>query len=81
MNNIEKKITADGGISTNKNISLAIITADCAPVFLYDSDSTLICALHIGWKGCLNNIIKNAINKISRIQESKKNNSDWKMYE
>ena len=51
-------------ITKDKNIALAILTADCAPVFLFDKDSTIISSIHIGWKGCLNNIIKNTLEKI-----------------
>ena len=35
---INKKIVADGSITQSKNISLAILTADCAPIFLFDNN-------------------------------------------
>ena len=56
--NLNEKIVADGSITKNKNIALAIMTADCAPIFIFDLDCSFICSLHIGWKGCLNNIVK-----------------------
>ena len=65
--NIEKKIIADGIITQKNNISLAILTADCAPVFLINLKNRIITALHIGWKGCLNDIIEKAILKIKKI--------------
>ena len=65
--NINKKIVADGSITKNKNIALAILTADCAPVFIFDLDCSIICCLHIGWKGCLNNIVEIAVNIFAKI--------------
>ena len=65
--NLNEKIVADGSITKNKNIALAIMTADCAPIFIFDLDCSFICCLHIGWKGCLNNIVKIAVKKISKI--------------
>ena len=67
-NNFSKKFKGDGMITKDKKISIAILTADCCPVFIYDKDSSFISCLHIGWKGCYKNIIKNAIKKIIKIQ-------------
>ena len=67
QNNLNEKIVADGSITKNKNIALAILTADCAPVFIFDLDCSIICCLHIGWKGCLNNIVKIALKIILKI--------------
>tara|TARA_B100001123_G_C15269357_1_gene1009689 strand:+ start:503 stop:1285 length:783 start_codon:yes stop_codon:yes gene_type:complete len=72
-NNINREIIADGSITQTKNISLAILTADCAPIFLVDINNNLICAIHSGWKGCLNNIIFESLIKIKRINKSLKN--------
>ena len=63
-NNLNLFIEADGSITKNNKIALAILTADCAPVFIFDKNETFICSLHIGWKGCLKNIIQSSINKI-----------------
>ncbi len=70
-NNLNEKIIADGSITKNKNIALAIMTADCAPVFIFDINCSFICCLHIGWKGCLTNIVKTAVDKIARITSQK----------
>ena len=71
QNNINEKIVADGSITKNKNIALAIMTADCAPIFIFDLDCSFICCLHIGWKGCLNNIVEIAVKIISKITSQK----------
>ena len=49
-------------ITSLDNVVLGILTADCAPIFIYDYKCTFVCCLHSGWKGALKNISKNAIN-------------------
>jgi len=60
--NLNKKIEADGMITSLDNVVLGILTADCAPIFIYDYKCKFVCCLHSGWKGALKNISKNAIN-------------------
>ncbi len=53
---------SDGLVAkSNAGIFLKIQTADCAPVFIYDSKSELIGLVHSGWKGTQKSISKNAI--------------------
>ena len=42
---------ADATITTRKDIVLAVRTADCLPVFLYDDQTPAIGLVHAGWKG------------------------------
>ena len=67
-NNFDKNFAADGMITQDHNINIAVLTADCCPVFLFDEDSSFISCLHSGWKGCYLNIIENALKKIKKIQ-------------
>ena len=46
----KKKLKGDSLITGKKGIALGILTADCAPVFIYDPINNLISALHAGWK-------------------------------
>ncbi|MDC0057649.1 peptidoglycan editing factor PgeF [Pelagibacteraceae bacterium] len=64
--NINKKIKADGMITSLNDVVLGILTADCAPIFLYDNKKKFICCLHSGWKGSLKNISKNALKIFER---------------
>ena len=54
--NLNKKIEADGIITSLSNVVLGILTADCAPIFIYDNKARFVCCLHSGWKGALKNI-------------------------
>ena len=60
-NSINKNITADGLITKSDKIVLGILTADCAPIFFFDSKKNIISAVHAGWRGAKNGIIKNTI--------------------
>ena len=68
QNDLNNKFQGDGLITQDKKISLAILTADCCPIFLFDNNATFIACLHVGWKGCYLNIIENALIKIKKIQ-------------
>ena len=70
--NFDKKFVADGMITQDHNINIAVLTADCCPIFLFDDDSSFISCLHSGWKGCYFNIVENALKKIKKIQPNTK---------
>ena len=59
----KKKLKGDSLITGKKGIALGILTADCAPVFIYDPINNLISALHAGWKGAFKQIISKTIKK------------------
>ena len=66
--NFIKKFEADSIITQDKDICIAILTADCCPIFLIDDECKFISCLHAGWKGVYLNLITNTINKIIKIQ-------------
>ena len=57
----KKKIQADAVITDQKQIPIAILTADCAPILLYDKKKIMIAAIHAGWKGAYKDIITKVI--------------------
>ena len=59
----KKKLKGDSLITNKKGIALGILTADCAPVFIYDPVNNLISALHAGWKGAYKKIISHTLQK------------------
>lgn len=56
-------IEADALITNQKNVCIGILTADCVPLLLYDPINEICGAIHAGWKGLTNDIIKNTIDK------------------
>ena len=51
----------DGIVTNLKNVPLMCYSADCVPVLLYDDTAKLIGAVHSGWRGTVQNIMKNTI--------------------
>jgi len=64
---VKNKLLGDAIISKVKNIGIAILTADCAPILFYDPKKKIIACVHSGWKGALNGIIKNTIKKFNEL--------------
>jgi YfiH family protein len=58
----KKKIEADAIITNKQRLPIAVLTADCVPVLLYDNNNSMIAAIHAGWKGAYKGIIKKVIN-------------------
>ena len=57
----KKKIKADAIITDQKKIPIAVLTADCAPVLLYDKKINMIAVIHAGWKSAYKGIIKKVV--------------------
>ena len=71
---MKKKIgfhDADGIISKRDDISLGVLTADCAPVIILAKEFYGI--IHAGWKGTLSGILEEALNSFIKKGESQKN--------
>ena len=54
----------DGLITNEKNIPLAILTADCVPVLYCDVKNKVIGAAHCGWRGTYSLLQKKMIDKM-----------------
>ncbi|WP_042142219.1 MULTISPECIES: peptidoglycan editing factor PgeF [unclassified Pseudoalteromonas] len=52
---------ADALFTKEKNIPLAIMTADCLPILLTDEKGSQIAAIHGGWRGLAGGIINNTV--------------------
>jgi len=48
---------SDALITDQANIGLAITTADCTAIFIYDKRRRVIAGVHSGWKGTAKNIL------------------------
>ena len=58
---------ADALVSNQKNIILAIVTADCVPVLLFDEENQIISVTHAGYKGAKNNILAKVLKKMQNL--------------
>ena len=62
----KKRVKADAIITNQKKIPIAVLTADCVPLLLYDKKKDIIAAVHAGWKGAFKGIIKNVLNYMKK---------------
>lgn len=53
-----KPMSADAMISKQDSLGLAIMTADCVPIVLYQPTTGQIAAIHAGWQGLACGVIK-----------------------
>lgn len=53
--------TADGSVTILPHVPLVIMTADCLPIVLWDAAGRKLCALHAGWRGLADGIIKKGV--------------------
>jgi len=67
---IKNKLPGDAIVTKIKNIGIGILTADCAPILLYDHSKKIIGCIHSGWKGALNGVIKNTVKKFKELNSN-----------
>jgi len=65
---------SDAMITQKQNIGLAISTADCCSIFIYDPVQSLIAAVHSGWRGTEKKILLKVIKNLSQEFESNSDN-------
>ena len=53
-----KSPEADAMVTATPGLALGVLTADCAPVLLYDGEARVIGAAHAGWRGALSGIVE-----------------------
>ena len=68
-----KKLSGDGVITASKGIALGILTADCAPILIYDAKKSVIGAAHAGWKGAYKEIAIKLVNNFLKNGSKKEN--------
>jgi len=54
-------VTADGSWTDQSATVLAVLTADCLPVFLCDRAGTRVAVLHAGWRGLAAGVIERGV--------------------
>lgn len=54
----------DGMITSQKNLVLSLVFADCIPLLFFDPVEKVIANVHSGWKGTVQKIGKKAVNRM-----------------
>ena len=58
---------ADAHYTSEKNLGLCISTADCIPALIYHENPRWIAAIHAGWRGVENQILKATVQQLQRL--------------
>ena len=69
----KKKVRGDAIITDQKKLPIAVLTADCVPLLLYDQKRDIIAAVHAGWRGAVKEIVKKVITFMIKKGCQKKN--------
>jgi YfiH family protein len=56
---------ADGSFTAERDLPLAILTADCLPIVLWSQNQ--VCVLHAGWRGLASGIIEAGLNEFNGV--------------
>ena len=67
-----RKFNSDALVTKLRGISLGVVTADCVPIILFDSNNKIIGCIHAGWRGASSGIIENTIKKFKKINSNNK---------
>ena len=54
----------DAVITSEKGLCIAVKTADCIPILLYDVRKHLIAAVHAGWRGTVGRIVEETLRQM-----------------
>lgn len=69
--NVEKRNeqlqNIDALITQEKGVCLCVSTADCTPILLYDRKQQVIAAIHAGWRGSVNYIVRKTLEQMNRL--------------
>ncbi|MBI2608591.1 MAG: peptidoglycan editing factor PgeF [Deltaproteobacteria bacterium] len=61
-----RKIECDGIITQEPGVIVAIRTADCIPLLLFDAPTKTVAAVHGGWRSCTQKIVVRAISMMEK---------------
>lgn len=60
------KTDIDALITNDKNLTLVTFHADCVPIYFYDTKNKAIGLAHAGWRGTVNEIVKEVLNSMNK---------------
>ncbi|WPX96530.1 peptidoglycan editing factor PgeF [Candidatus Bandiella euplotis] len=65
------QLTGDAVFTKRAKSAVAVVTADCVPILIWDDKNKIAMVVHAGWRGAYGGVIQNAISKIKEFKEPK----------
>lgn len=62
----DELMETDALITSEKGICIAVMSADCVPILLYDQENNVCGAVHSGWKGTVAKILQRTLNEMKK---------------
>jgi len=66
-----QKLECDGIITNQPEVMIGVCVADCVPVLLLDPVRKVVAALHAGWKGTAEGIVRKGVEAMASVFDSK----------
>lgn len=63
----QERPKADGMVTRQPGLALAILTADCQPVLFADRKAGVIGATHAGWRGALDGVLEETVERMEEL--------------
>jgi hypothetical protein len=57
----EPPVEADALITNRTDIALGVLTADCVPLILFDTEKKILAMVHAGWRGTVDQIARKTV--------------------
>jgi len=70
---LDYQVEADAHFTELEKTALCISTADCIPVFLFDSKTETIAGIHAGWRGVANQIVPKTFKRLQTMGATPEN--------
>ena len=64
---IDRSPRADAIVTSEKNLAIAVLAADCTPVLFADPVASVIAAAHAGWRGALAGVLRETITRMEEL--------------
>jgi YfiH family protein len=63
----EHLLDTDALVSNEPGICIAVMSADCVPILLYDKKNSAVAAVHAGWRGTVAKILEKTLHEMNRL--------------
>ena len=63
----EELANTDALVTADKEVCIAVMSADCVPILLYDKTNHAVAAIHSGWRGTVARILEKTLHQMNTL--------------